>query len=254
MNPGKLRLLVLLALVAATAACGVFRKARTPMPQVAHQVAPEVVEEPGLLVLFPGFGDRAETFEEEGFVEIAEASGVPYDVAALDAHFGYYRTWTVLDRAGEDIIEPAASDGIERMWVVGISMGGTGAIGTAREHADVVDGVILLAPYLGPGSLIREIHEAGGLASWDAGNIEEVRGKRERYFRRLWTWLQGYATGEPRPALRFGTGADDNATEALALLEPYLPDDATQVIPGGHDWTVWRPLFETFLAQGLPAE
>ena len=67
------------------------------------------------------------------------------DVIAADAHFGYYRARSVVDRLHEDLIAPVA-DRYERVWLVGISMGGFGSALYAMEHPDVVDGVIMLAP------------------------------------------------------------------------------------------------------------
>lgn len=56
--------------------------------------------------------------------------------------------------------------GHDHVWVLGVSMGGLGALHYTQQHPDRVDGVIALAPYLGRRRLVAEIRDAGGLARW----------------------------------------------------------------------------------------
>ena len=147
-----------------------------------------------LVVFLPGRGDRAEDFEERGFLDAARKAGLEADVLAVDAHLAYYYKRVITERLWEDVVLPARARGYRRLFVVGISLGGLGAITLAQEHPDAVAGLFVLAPYLGEPELTREIEGAGGLARWSGA-------PSERDFRGVWGFLRGYAAGEPRPPL-----------------------------------------------------
>lgn len=236
-------------------ACAALRPATIPMRVVEHPIAQTADGDApqGLIVLFPGYGDRPEKFARKGFVDILEDRGVAFDVVALDAHFGYYRAQTVLDRVYEDVLRPAVESGVDEIWIVGISMGGAGVISTAERYDDIIDGVIAIAPYLGPSSLIDEIQSAGGLMAWEPGELEDVPSTRDQFFRRQWAWLQGYGTDEPRPELRLGVGSKDRLFTPASMIAEVLPEEDWLMLQGGHNWRVWTPMFEHLsMGVGLP--
>ena len=115
-----------------------------------------------LVVFLPGRGDRAEDFEQRGFLAAARQAGLEADVLAVDAHLAYYYKRVITERLWEDVILPARAHGYRRVFVVGISLGGLGAITLSQEHPDAVAGLFVLAPYLGEPELTREIEGAGG--------------------------------------------------------------------------------------------
>jgi pimeloyl-ACP methyl ester carboxylesterase len=167
-------------------------------------------------------------------------------VITPDAHFAYYRNRTVVERLYEDALRPAIETGAEEIWVVGISMGGAGALGLAQAHGDVIDRVLLLGPYMG-GKIAREISDAGGLGAWEEHAVEG-EGDRAAFFRRIWAWLDGYTVpGTERPDLHVGVGRDDRGFAASELLGVELPAGNFVAAEGGHDWSVWTPLFERFV-------
>ena len=53
--------------------------------------------------------------------------------------------------------------GYENIWLLGISMGGLGTLLYASEYPEQVDGVVLLAPFLGDRSAIETIVATGPL-------------------------------------------------------------------------------------------
>ena len=196
-----------------------------------------------LVVFLPGRGDRAEDFEERGFLGAARAAGLEADVLAVDAHLAYYYKRVITARLWEDVVLPARARGYRRLWVVGISLGGLGAITLAEEHPDAVAGLFVLAPYLGEPELTREIEAAGGLARWGGA-------PSERDFRGVWGFLRGYAAGEPRPPLWLAYGESDRYAYGHRLLATALPRERVMVTSGGHDWTAWDRLWREFLARG----
>ena len=178
---------------------------------------------------------------------MAARAGVVADFVEVDAHMGYYQAETISSRLHEDVVAPALACGIERIWIVGISMGGLGGILYAREHPEGTRGVVALAPYLGDEEP-RRVAAAGGLAFYAMGAPRAVAD----YERELWGWLQGYAAeGADRPPLWLGIGAKDDLAPSERLLADALPPGRTFVEQGGHDWKTWTRLWQDVLDAGI---
>lgn len=229
--------------------CFGMRPAPTPMPAKFYAAT-----EPGalgLVVFVPGMGDGPNRYEDKGFVEIVRRTHPRFDVVAADAHFGYYRDFRVLERLHIDVIAPIA-DRYEKIWIVGISIGGLVATSYAMEYGELVTGVIVLAPYLGGREIAEEVRAAGGLAAWTPPDIESEPGFRRRHYYRLWSWLKRRTAPDDRlPRLLIGAGDEDPQRRASELVSPFLPALDYQTAPGGHEWRAWTPLFEALLERGL---
>jgi pimeloyl-ACP methyl ester carboxylesterase len=196
----------------------------------------------GLAVLLPGIVDEPRDFVRHGFIDAARAHGLPLDVLAVDAHFGYYARRTVVQRLREEIIGPARESGYDEVWILGISLGGLGALLYAREYPEDVAGLILFAPFLGHPPVIDEIRQAGGIASWQPGLVEA-----SDFERVLWSWLAGYGNGDARPPIHLAFGEQDRFAPANRLLGELLPRSHVLITPGGHDWGTWRRQWRTLL-------
>jgi len=155
---------------------------------------------------------------------------------AADAHLGYYRNRSVVRRLAADLLTPPNARTYRETWVSGISLGGLGGLILAKDEPERVQGLIVLAPYLGPDQLIAEIEAAGGLANWTP--------RREGDFEGIWVWLKGYATGAARPPLYLAFGASDRYANGHRVLARVLPADHVLTAAGGHDWPTWRALWE----------
>lgn len=246
------KILVAAALTAAyllSSGCAVMRVAREPMRVVEHEPLTEAAGS-RVVILLPGFGDRPKHFERNGFVDLIREVDPAAHVIAVDAHFGYYRTRTAIERLYEDVLAPVVRAGASEIWLVGISMGGAGATGLAEAHGEHIDGVILLAPYLGGPGIATEITDAGGLDPWDAHTVAG-QGERERFFRDIWAWLDGYTSDAERPRMHLGIGDRDRGIRGAELLGQVLESDGYATLEGGHDWSVWRPLFASFAAEAF---
>lgn len=199
-----------------------------------------------LVVLLPGRFDSPEDFARHGFAEAAARAGSGCDLVAVDAHLGYYKDRTVVDRLREDVMAPARQR-YDRIWLAGISLGGTGSLLYTIEHPDDVAGLLLIAPFLGAEPVVGEIAAAGGVSGWAPPQPLA----REDFQRRLWAWLKTYqASGGERIPVYIGWGLDDRFARANALFGTALPPDRVFTAPGGHGWKAWRALWETFLASG----
>lgn len=231
------------------------RPAPTPIP-VLRLEAP-AAGAPCLVVFLPGRGDRPEHFERHGFDLLAREAGVRCELLAVDAHLGYYRNRSVLERLHQDVVLPARARGVEEIWLVGISLGGVGALLYEAEHPGEIAGAVLLAPFLGNPPIVEEVTAAGGLAGWEPG---PAPAGEEDFQRRLWRFLHarlappapstGAGPGRPAPRLYLGWGEDDSFAGANRLLADALPAEAVLTVPGGHDWPPWRTLFAGLLARG----
>jgi len=183
-------------------------------------------------------------FEARGFIDAVVASGLPADAIAVDAHYGYYARRSVIDRLAHDVVLPARQRGYRDIWLVGISMGGMGAISYAVHHAQQVTRVVLLGAYLGDTKLIRAIVQAQSVAPWRTEG-----GTTADHVRRLWHWISRYDSEQASlPKLYVGYGTRDRFAKASALLATHLPPEHVLAIPGGHDWRTWKRLWDEFLA------
>jgi pimeloyl-ACP methyl ester carboxylesterase len=203
-----------------------------------------------LIVFLPGRWNRALQYATEQFVQAVYDAGIQADMVAVEAHYGYYARRTVVTRLREDVIAPAQAQGYRQIWLVGVSMGGLGALLYVRDYPDDITGVVALAPFLGDTDVITEIRAAGGVQQWQPAALAPGD-----YQRQLWQWLKTHlARPEAGARLYLGYGQQDRFAAAHHLLATSLP--ATQVFtnPGGHDWHTWRPLWQAFLKQAaLPS-
>ncbi len=123
---------------------------------------------------------------------------------------------------------------------VDMEIGGLFALDYAASHPDELDGLCLLAPYLGNRMLTAEIAHAPGLERWQPGELAETDEER-----RIWRYIKS-RHADSRP-LYLGFGRGDRFAAAHELLAATLPADSVNVIGGGHEWSTWIRLWENFL-------
>jgi pimeloyl-ACP methyl ester carboxylesterase len=247
--PYGIPLLFLTTVQVLSASCALHRPATVPVPTIEHANRPEG-RASTLIVFLPGSKSRAEDFDHERFPDMARERGVDADLVEIDLHLGYYLDGTSSTRLWEDVVSPARAAGYERIWIVGISLGGSGAIAFAREHPDAVAGLVLLSPYLGPPQVGETIRAAGGLAAWTP-DPQTAAGSFESFVVENWRFLKQAAPGGGggRPAVYLGYGRDEPMVPSLDLLAAALPADRVFCDQGGHRWKTWRALWEEILAR-----
>jgi pimeloyl-ACP methyl ester carboxylesterase len=240
--------LVLSAFIAGAATlfgCRTIPPPKTPIDTIYYRA--EHADAKTLLVFLPGYGSAAQDFDKRGLIESVRTHQPSIDMLAVDAHFGYYESRTLVERLWQDAITPAIENGYEEIWLVGTSMGGLGAIVFSLDHAEAITGLVLLSPYLGPRDLISAIEKAGGLAAWTPERNDDV-------FEQIWTWLKEYQNGRARPKLILAYGVKDRLSRSHELLARILPADRVLRVEGGHGWRVWKPLWEEILSRKLVPE
>jgi pimeloyl-ACP methyl ester carboxylesterase len=196
-----------------------------------------------LVVFLPGRGSAVRGFAEEGLVQELLRKRANVDVIGVEAHLGYYRDRTLPVRLNEDIIAPAKRNGYDNIWLVGVSLGGLGAMIYDATYPEEVTGICLLAPYLGEGSLLEEIAGAGGLAKWQPGALREPDVERE-----IWQKLASYAAGTKSAGrVYLGYGDADGFAVTNRFFGSTLPSGQVMTAQGGHDWQTWRALWSRML-------
>ncbi len=200
---------------------------------------------PTLLLMLPGARDTAQDFFRHGFIDALRQRGAACDVGALDTHVDHYLEHSIVERLHHDVIAPLHAKSGQSIWLLGISLGALGCLRYARVYPEHIAGIIVLAPFLATRGLIAEVHAAGGLAAWEAGDIAS---DHEREFLH---WLKSVPLGQP-PFNQFylGYGVDDRFVLASKILAQRLPPQRSLALAGGHDWPSWRGLWQAWLARG----
>ncbi len=194
-----------------------------------------------LVVFLPGRWSRVEEFEKEKFFEIAKQHWPQARLTAPDLHLGYYKERSMARRLHEDVVLPAKRSGVKKVTLVGISMGGLGALIYDNEYPSQVDRMYLLSPFLGEEKVLQEISAAGSLAKWQPGSVQE-----DDFSRKLWLKLrEKRAQPGKKPQMHLGCGTEDRLADANRLFaKEFLKATEQKWTSGGHDWPTWRVLFE----------
>ncbi len=196
------------------------------------------------LVMLPGAQCSPADFAAHGFIEALD--GLDVAVVAADLPSETYLDGDVAPALHARVIEPLLSRGPTRLWMLGISLGGMGALLSARAALAPIEGLILLSPFLGTRGIVASVSAQGGLSGWQppvAGPDDIEIG--------LLTWLKSRPFAErDAPAVHLGCGLEDRYAPASRLLADMLPPDCVHFERGGHDWPSWRSLWITILDTG----
>jgi pimeloyl-ACP methyl ester carboxylesterase len=191
------------------------------------------------MVWLPGAYHVAQDFVAAGFPQAVSTRRLALDLIFVDLELEHVGDRSALKRLRSDLVLPARAAGVS-IWLGGISLGGLFALGYAADFPDEVDGLCLLAPYLGNRILTAEIAQAASLAAWQPGELAETDEER-----RIWRYLKTRRADSTSLYLGFGQG--DRFSAAHELLAAALPADSVDVIDGGHEWSTWVRLWENFL-------
>lgn len=204
-------------------------------PLQSNEYLDSTQRNPTLLIFLPGIYDRAADFEREGLVQAVVERNMGADMIAVDVHYGYYARGTSAARLRADIVIPAKRQGYRDIWLVGISLGGLGALLYARTYPQDVTGLFLMAPLLG----YSAESEDGDPAEWFV---------RRHGHAGLWEWLEDYPRQAARlPAVYLSYGEHDRFAEVNNRFAALLPPGHVETLAGTHDWETWKRLWNRAL-------
>ncbi len=234
-----------LLLLAASAALACVPR-RDPDRPIPTALLPSDQGSHRLVVVLPGRRDRLESLRRSGIGEAIQRVWPDADVLFAELSMPYYLDRSATRRLHDEVLMPARRRAYTEIWLVGASLGGMGAILYERDYPGQVDGMLLLAPYLGERAVHDQIRAAGGVAGWAPGahSADSPDGWQRELWKHLKTW-----TREPDRArdvwLAYGDG--DYLRDSMPLLEQVLPAEQVVVAPGRHAWSTWTPLAERVL-------
>lgn len=198
-----------------------------------------------LYVFLPGRGDAMDAFESNGFIEMLRTVKPEADAVAIDAHMTYYEKGQMADQVSRDVLKPYRQKGYQNIILVGISLGGYGALWLSNAYPQEVSSVILLAPFLGMNPLIERIENAGGISQWRAQLDHEPA-----FGEQVWLWaddLRNQQSGLIETAI-LGYGERDRFSGAAKLMATAIPAAHVFTADGGHDWSAWKQLWAEIIA------
>jgi pimeloyl-ACP methyl ester carboxylesterase len=199
-------------------------------------------------VLFlPAAYTSPKDFVQAGFVAAVRERSLPLDLVFADVNLQHLTDRTILRRVRHELVLPARALGCRSIWICGISLGGFISLSFAERYTSEIDGLCLLAPYLGNHMITGEIERAKGVAAWQPGELAPDDDER-----RVWRYIKSRAT-QPM-VIRLGYGREDRFANSHRMMAAVLDPQAVHVVPGGHEWPVWARLWADFLdSQFVPA-
>ena len=198
---------------------------------------------PRRMVWLPGAYHHATDFVEAGFARAVATRRLCIDLDFVDLDMQHLQDRDAMAQLRQEILIPARATA--EVWLCGISLGGLLALGHARRFGTELDGVLLLAPYLGNRSTVGAIERAGGVRAWSPGPPEDDDEERE-----VWRYVKARVADAPR--LYLGYGQEDRFADAHRLLAEVIPSSSVDTMTGGHDWPTWEKLWGNFLNRQYP--
>jgi pimeloyl-ACP methyl ester carboxylesterase len=192
------------------------------------------------VVLLPAAYSGPEDFVQAGFVSAVRERDLPVDLVFAEINLQHLTDRTLLRRLRHELVLPARALGCASIWMCGISLGGFIGLAYAERYSAEIDGLCLLAPYLGNHIVTGEIKRANGVAAWQPGELAPDDDERH-----VWRFIKSHRS-QP-VSLHLGFGREDRFADSHLMMAAALDPDKVQVIPGGHDWPVWSQLWQDFL-------
>src|SRR5258708_25171073 len=111
---------------------------------------------PAQMIWLPGAYHSAQDCATDGFARAAAQRDIRVDLQFVDLEMQHLDDRDAFARLRTEIVLPARDSGAA-VWLAGISLGGLVALDYASSYPGELDGLCLLAPYLGNRMLIGEI-------------------------------------------------------------------------------------------------
>jgi pimeloyl-ACP methyl ester carboxylesterase len=233
-------LFVTILLLAGCAAGGDVRK---PIP-TSFFAAPQPARQ--LVVMLPGRGDDLRSLEHKGMAAIIQKAWPDADVILTGLTMPFYRQGHASQRLHDEIIAPAQKVGGRKVWLMGISLGGMGALLYEHDYPGQTRGLLLLSPYLGDQAIQEDVRDGGGLGKWEPGPSRPLN--QDTFQAELWHTLKDILDNPQRArSVWLAYGADEPFRTPIELMSPALPAGNVMMLPGRHNWSLWVPAASALL-------
>lgn len=215
------------------------------MDLIHKQVVTHAQSDPTTLrvVLLPGAYHTPNQFLDAGFAEAVRRRALPIELILAVPELAHLtdRRWLVA--LHDEVVAPARAQGAA-VWLGGVSLGGFMALRFAAQYPTLLDGLCLLAPYLGSRIIASEIEAQADAAAWQVQTLAEDDDER-----RIWHYISTLGSSASSTRIFLGYGERDRFADTQRVLAQVVPAGraTTRVIAGGHDWTVWRALWNDYL-------
>lgn len=246
----KLLILTKLIAIFLFSACSFYPKTTIPIETTSYVVGAGSAKT--LLVMLPGIRDSDKSFARNDFITILNQNNIDVEVITVNANIAYYKNRGLIDRLEQDVIQVAKQEGYKNIWLLGISLGGLGAMLYTNEQPEDIQGIILLAPYLGDRDIIEEIKSYASLEEWakfakqfTRENSTEKSNKLVKY---LWLPLIERKCYTHKPIYLL-YGDEDKHKFAHDVMASCLSADSVITIEGKHNWKTWKMLWDSLLAK-----
>ncbi|WP_308389616.1 hypothetical protein [Acidithiobacillus sp. AMEEHan] len=209
-------------------------------------LSPEIGDGRVLLIMLPGAGMHAADFFTHDMVSPVQSQTCPIDIVALEFELGIYlEDKTMASVLHEHAILPALNQGYQRIWLLGISLGGMGALLYSSIYWRYVTGIFLLAPFIGTRGTVAALSNAGGF-EFPLDRIGMTNTEQS-----ILEWVAQHLKKKQgtNPQLYLGYGRQDRFCSGAKLLARYLPSGNICEQDGGHDWPTWKNLWYEFLSR-----
>ena len=189
------------------------------------------------LVLLPPAYSAPEDFVIHGFAAAVRERHLDVDLVFTELRLQHLNDRNALSRL-QEIVRPARAHGCA-VWLGGISLGAYIALCYAARRPEELDGLCVLAPYLGSHIVTDEIGRAG-IERWQPGELAEEDDER-----RVWRFIKALRSGTL--PIHLGLGREDRFADRHRLMAAALAPADVDLVPGVHDWPTWHRLWERFL-------
>jgi pimeloyl-ACP methyl ester carboxylesterase len=204
---------------------------------------PAPASDAGCIVLLPAARQRLEDFIDAGFDRALHACGAAFELILADPMPSHLNDRSWMSRLRDEVVLPVHAAG-RPLWLGGISLGAFMALRFAAAEPQTIGGLCLIAPYLGSRIVAADIARYADLSAWTPGELAEEDDERI-----VWRYVRGLHAAPSR--LFLGLGRADRFADTQQLLARSLPPACCVTLDGGHEWPVWRRLWDNFLERHL---
>lgn len=232
-----LRAAAIAATFGAAAACASLKK---PPARLAYEIVPAAAPSAlrRLTIVLPGVGDSLATLRRSGAAAAIQRGMPDADVMLVELSLPYYLQGQSAQRLHDEIVSPARQRGYREIYLAGASLGGMGVLAYERAYPNDMRGLVLMAPFMGDGKLLKAIQASGGLMNWQAPTVVERDANAAAV--ENWRLIQAWTRRAQRASdVWLICGQSDRFYAAAELIAERLPPDHYVSLHGGHQWTVW---------------